>query len=106
MINIVLTPLHPVTIVAADQRRYYFARMIAAPGRLILVELRTKTPVPLLPVTHLIIEMFGLLGVVRAGTVSIEIACRHVSPSGTRLLRLQPIDYAALKIRIRHFRKQ
>jgi hypothetical protein len=100
MITINLAPLHPVTVVANDQRRYHFARFIAMSGRFMVVELR-KTPEDTgLLVTHVIVDLFGLLGVVRVGTVSIQIDCVNVSLTGKRFLRLQPTDALALKIRI------
>jgi hypothetical protein len=102
MITITVAPLHPVTIVAADPRRYHFARLIAVSQRFMIVELRRGAPISQLDVTHVIIEMFGLVGVVRAGTVGIEIDCRNTTVAGKRFLRLEPLDALALKISVRH----
>lgn len=102
MITLTVAPLHPVTIVAADPGRYHFARLIASSQRFIIVELRRRAPISRLNVTHVIIEMFGLLGAVRVGTVGIEIDCRNTTVAGERFLRLQPVDAAALKIRVKH----
>lgn len=103
MITINVCPFHPVTLVTADERRYHFARLIGTSGPLIIVELRGHVPSAALEMTHLVIELFGFVGTVRVGTVSIQLACRNMSMSRTRFLQVQPIDAAALKIRIRHF---
>lgn len=104
MITLTVAPLHPVTVVAAGPGRYHFARLIASSQRVMIVELR-KSPIRRLDVTHVVIEMFGLLGTVRVGALGIEIDCRNTTMAAARVLRLQPVDARALKIRVKHSRR-
>jgi hypothetical protein len=105
VITINLSPFHPVTLVTAKEPRYLFARLTAASEQFVIVDLRREAPDGQLEITHLIIEMFGLLGVVHSGPASIQIDCRNTRAAGKRFLRLQPIDAATLKIRVKHSAK-
>jgi hypothetical protein len=93
MIRITVSPKHPVTVVAADERRFHFAQLFGASRNIMRVRLRKAVPsVALLNASSVIIETLG--------AVTIQIDCRNVSAKGDRILRLKFPDPASLDIQI------
>jgi hypothetical protein len=90
-----------VTIVAADARRFHFARIISASKEVMRLRLRKAVPnIALLNVRSVIIETFAQLSDVRLGSVTIEIDCLNISSTHDRLLRLQVQNAPSLHLRI------
>lgn len=93
MIRLIVSPKHPVTIVAADARRFHFARLISVSRNTMRVQLRKAVPpVALLNATSVLIETLG--------GVSVQIDCRNVSTKEERLLNLEFQNPASLDLQI------
>lgn len=93
MIRITVSPKHPVTVVAADARRFHFARLISVSRNTMRVQLRKAVPsVSLLNASSVMIETLG--------DVSIQIDCRNVSTRRDRLLNLEFQNPALLDLQI------
>lgn len=101
MIRITVSSQHPVTVVAADKKRFHFARIISASKNVMLLRLRKDVPtISSLDVRSMIIETFAQLSDVRLGSVTIEIDCLNISRTRDRFLKLQCQDSLALDIQI------
>ena len=101
MIRITVSSKHPVTVVAADETRFHFARIISASKDVMRLRLRKDVgTIALLNVTSLIIETFAQLSDVRLGSVTIEIDCLNISNPRDRFLKLQCQDSQALDIQV------
>lgn len=101
MIRITVSPKHPVTIVAADERRFHFAQMAGVTKNIMRLRLRKAVPsIALLNASSVIIETFAQFSDVRLGTVTIEIDCLNISSGRDRFLKLQCQDASSLDIRV------
>jgi hypothetical protein len=101
MIRITVSPKHPITIVAADERRFHFAQLIAVSKNIMWLQLRKAVPsIASLDVSSVFIETFGQLSEVRFGTVTLEIGCHNISTVRDRLVKLEFADPSAVNIRI------
>ena len=101
MIRITVSPKHPVTIVAADERRFHFAELVGVSKNIVHLRLRKAVPsIALLDVSSVFIETFAQLSDVRLGTVTIEIDCLNISSTRDRFLKLQFQDTPSLDFRV------
>lgn len=92
MIRITVSPKHPVTIVAADARRFHFARLITVSRNIMRVQLRKAVPSVSLNASSVIIETLG--------RVRVQIDCRNISTRGERFLNLEFQNPASLDFQI------
>lgn len=101
MIRITVSPKHPITIVAADERRFHFAQLTGVSKNIMQLRLRRAVPsIALLDVSSVFIETFAQLSDVRLGTVTIEIDCINISSARDRFLKLQCEDASSLDMRV------
>lgn len=93
MIRITVSPKHPVTVVAADERRFHFAQLLGVSKNVMRLRLRKAVPsAALLNASSVIIETLG--------AVTIQIGCRNVSSLRDRVLKLQFHDTSSLDMRV------
>jgi hypothetical protein len=93
MIRITVSPKHPITIVAADERRFHFAQLVGVSKNVMRLRLRKAVPsAALLNASSVIIETLG--------AVTIQIGCRNISSVRDRFLKLQFQDAPSLDIRV------
>lgn len=101
MIWITVSPNHPVTVIADDERRFHFGQVVGASKNTIVVRLRqTVRSIALLNARALIIETFGQISEIKLGTVTIELDCVNISSAHDYFLSLRIADAPALDIRI------
>jgi hypothetical protein len=101
MIRITVSPEHPVTVVDADQRHFYFAQIVGASTDMMLLRLRKAVPsLTLLNASSVIIETFAQFSDVRLGQVTIEIGCVNISSPRDSFLKLKLQDAPSLDIRV------
>lgn len=101
MIIITASLHHPVTVVAADKRKYYFARLIGYSAGMLQVELRQELGnESTLYVTSVIVETFAQLSGRRVGTITIEISCSNATVEADRDLKLRLDDSRSLDFQV------
>ena len=101
MICITVSRGHPITITAADEPRFHFAKLISGSENVMQLQLRKRVPdIASLNISSIIIETFAQLGDVRAGFVGIEIDCRNISSPRSRLLKLALLEPLSLTFRV------
>lgn len=99
MIRITLTRDHPITVVAASEKRYHFAQFVSGTDDIIELRLRKMVPnAQLLDVRSIIVETFGQIGRIRFGAVAIEIECFNISVRQHPLLQVRPRAGHVLKM--------
>ena len=91
MVRITVPQYHPITVVAADEPRYYFAQLIATCAN--TMQLRLRRPVPSvasLQIRSVIIEALG--------PIAIRIGCRNISTPQDYLVRVELPNPVSLDI--------